>query len=95
MDGVGEYVARLVEKHGLTEVARKYHSFGSPDSFTGVNVLAESHVAIHAWPELSFVTLDAYVCNVTRDNTEAAKALYADLEAFLRPEKTNVQTIVR
>ncbi|MFB0964899.1 MAG: hypothetical protein QMC36_04375 [Patescibacteria group bacterium] len=27
MEGVGELLGTLVGKHGLTEVARKYHSF--------------------------------------------------------------------
>ena len=94
MDGVGELIGSLVKKHGLTEVARKYHSFGE-DAFTGVNVLAESHVAIHTWPEISFVTADLYVCNVSRDNSASAEALFRDIEAFLKPAETKVQSIVR
>ena len=36
---------------------------GQRGGVTGVVLLAESHVAIHTWPELGNVTLDIYVCN--------------------------------
>lgn len=58
-------------------------------------MLAESHVAIHTWPEISFVTLDVYVCNVSRDNSESALALYRDVEAFLKPESVKFQNVSR
>lgn len=94
MDGVGELIGALVKKHGLSEVARKYYSFG-PDAFTGVNVLAESHVAIHTWPESAYVTMDVYVCNISQDNSESAKAIYRDMETFLRPAETKVRIVER
>jgi S-adenosylmethionine decarboxylase len=95
MDGTADFISSLVRKHGLTEVGRSYHSFGAPDAFTGVSVLAESHITVHTWPEIRFVSVDVYVCNVSRDNTEAAKALYGELEAFLRPTETKMEIIER
>jgi S-adenosylmethionine/arginine decarboxylase-like enzyme len=47
---------------------------------TGVVLLAESHLAIHTWPELGAVTLDVYVCNLQEDNSGRAAALLAALE---------------
>ena len=41
---------------------------------TGVVLLAESHLALHTWPELGAVTLDVYVCNVGGDNSARARA---------------------
>jgi S-adenosylmethionine decarboxylase proenzyme len=40
---------------------------------TGAVVLAESHLAIHTWPEQGQATLDVYVCNVTADNSAKAE----------------------
>ena len=34
------------------------------DGLTGTVLLAESHLAIHTWPESGFVTLDVYGCSV-------------------------------
>ena len=46
---------------------------------TGVVLLAESHLAVHTWPELGAVTLDVYVCNHGADNTARAHVLLAHL----------------
>jgi hypothetical protein len=51
---------------------------------TGV-VLAESHLAVHTWPELGVVTLDVYVCNLGGDHSAQAEALLADLQAAFEP----------
>jgi spermidine synthase len=32
-------------------------------------LLAESHLALHTWPERAGVTLDVYVCNFSTDNS--------------------------
>ena len=39
------------------------------ETSSGAVLLAESHLAIHTWPERRGVTLDVYVCNFTADNT--------------------------
>ena len=41
--------------HGLTVVGDRWHAFpghdGEPGGLTGMLLLAESHLAIHTWPE--------------------------------------------
>jgi S-adenosylmethionine decarboxylase proenzyme len=69
---------------GLTVVAEAFHGFAGAGA-TGAVVLAESHLAVHTWPELGAVTLDLYVCNFSRDNRAAAEAAYAALTAAFRP----------
>jgi S-adenosylmethionine/arginine decarboxylase-like enzyme len=49
-------------------------------------VLAESHVAILTSPELRSVTLDAFVCNYSRENSTHTRGLVDDLVALLQPE---------
>ena len=85
-------------RHGLTIVGRAFHAFtdqaGRPAGVTGTVVLAESHLALHTWPELAAVTLDVYVCNFSGDNSARARALFAELLALFaaaRPQTTEVR----
>jgi S-adenosylmethionine decarboxylase proenzyme len=69
---------------GLMPVAEAFHQF--PESgATGAVVLAESHLAIHTWPELGAVTLDLYVCNFSQDNRLAAETAFDALVAAFAP----------
>ena len=69
---------------GLTPVGEKFHQF-QPQGVTGMVLLAESHLAIHTWPEAGFVSVDVYVCNVRSDNSARAEQLYAMLKRALKP----------
>ncbi len=83
---------------GLTVVADTFYAFGTPAApagATGAVVLAESHLAIHTWPELGAVTLDLYVCNFSRDNGRAAEAAYRQLEQAFRPQRAKRQDVRR
>ncbi|MEO3691559.1 adenosylmethionine decarboxylase [Roseateles paludis] len=67
---------------GLLGVAELTHRFGPAEGqsgVTGVVLLAESHVAVHTWPELGAVTLDVYVCNFGADNSAKARRLMDQL----------------
>jgi S-adenosylmethionine decarboxylase proenzyme len=83
---------------GLTAVGHVFHQFGSagePAGATGAVVLAESHLAIHTWPEMGAVTLDLYVCNVSQDNSAAARAACERLIAAFAPGRRVEQSIER
>jgi S-adenosylmethionine decarboxylase len=69
---------------GLVVVAEAFHQFAAAGA-TGALVLAESHLAIHTWPELDSVTLDLYVCNYSQDNRAAAETAYGVLRTELKP----------
>lgn len=43
-----------------------FHEF-EPVGISGVVVLAESHIAIHTWPEYNFVAADAFTCGDKMD----------------------------
>jgi spermidine synthase len=83
----------------LTIVDEKWHLFpdwnGEPGGITGTILLAESHLAIHTWPERRGVTLDVYVCNFTEDNTAKAEQLFAELTMAFRPKSQVVNRIIR
>ena len=75
-----------VREAGLTPVGELFHRFGDGgQGVTGVVLLAESHLAVHTWPELAAVTLDVYVCNFGADNSSRAEHLLAALEAAFAP----------
>lgn len=69
---------------GLNIVGDVFHQF-EPQGVTGTVLLAESHLAIHTWPEEGFVTVDVYVCNYMQDNTHKALNLYGALKAHFNP----------
>ena len=79
---------------GLTVVGERFFQF-EPQGVTGTVLLAESHIAIHTWPEAGFVTVDVYVCNLTTDNTAKAEQVFRVLERALRPARTRFQAIHR
>jgi spermidine synthase len=83
----------------LTIVDEKFHVFpdwnGQPGGITGTLLLAESHLAIHTWPERRGVTLDVYVCNFTGDNDGKAQQLFDELLVAFRPKDQVVNRIRR
>ena len=85
---------RAAREAGLTVVGESFYQF-EPQGVTGTVLLAESHIAIHTWPESGFVTVDVYVCNYTTDNTDKATSVFRTLEASLRPARTHFQSIRR
>ena len=80
---------------GLQAVGELFHRFapvagdGAPVGITGVVLLAESHLAVHTWPEIASVTLDVYVCNGGADNSARAHMLMDRLVVAFEP--ANVQ----
>lgn len=91
---------QAVEAAGLGAVGELFHRFGpAPGSeqtgITGIVLLAESHLAIHTWPELGGVTLDVYVCNLGQDNSARAEALLARLLEAFGPREVRRQQLQR
>ena len=91
-----------VRASGLVPVGELFHRFApaaaateEPSGITGVVLLAESHLAVHTWPELGAVTLDVYVCNFGADNSARAHALLDALLAAFTPAHADRQALVR
>lgn len=85
---------------GLTVLGDHFYQFDGADGTqdggaTGAVVLAESHLAIHTWPERDGATLDVYVCNYTADNKDKAEAVYKTLIKALKPGDVLVERIQR
>ena len=75
------FCLQAVHDAELRAVGELFHPFPHPGGVTGMVLLAESHLAVHTWPELGSVTLDVYVCNLHGDNSARAARLLAALEA--------------
>lgn len=97
--GLEAYCVDACERHGLTVVGRLFHAFrdaeGKAAGVTGTVVLAESHLAIHTWPEVAGVTLDVYVCNFSGDNSSKARALFDEVTGHFMPAGRQCQTVER
>ena len=78
----------------LLVVAEAFHQFPAAGA-TGALVLAESHLAIHTWPELAAVTLDLYVCNYSQDNRAAAETAYDALRGEFQPQRVTRRDLSR
>lgn len=97
--GLETFCVDACTRHGLTVVGRLFHPFqdaaGQPAGVTGTVVLAESHLAIHTWPEIAGVTLDVYVCNFSGDNSARAYALFDEVVTAFSPATMEKQVVQR
>lgn len=57
---------------------------------TAVLLLAESHLAVHTWPEHRMASFDLLTCGKL-----SAERIFAHLQAVLAPVRTNVTRTVR
>lgn len=89
---VTEVCTKAITDNELTIVGESWVKFpdweGQPGGVTGTLVLAESHLAIHTWPETGNVTLDIYVCNFSKDNSQKARRAMDFIIAALAPKRT-------
>ncbi len=99
LDALRTLCRTAVAESGLRAVGELFHPFvgadGQAQGVTGVVLLAESHLAIHTWPELRSVTADVYVCNVGADNSARAETLMRRLVEAFRPAQSRIERVVR
>ena len=65
-----ELMIEAAEKASATIIKSVFHKF-SPQGVTGVVVVAESHLAIHTWPEKQYAAVDFFTCNDKMDHEKA------------------------
>lgn len=74
------YMKRAAIECGATIVNATFHQF-NPHGVSGVVVIAESHLAIHTWPEYRYAAVDVFTCGDTVDPWIATRALQEYLQA--------------
>lgn len=77
------------KKAGATIISSSFHHF-SPQGVSGVVVIAESHLAIHTWPEYGYAAVDVFTCGQTVDTFTAYRYLKEKLGAqFIKSYEMN------
>ncbi len=68
-------VVREATSHGLAtlmgEVSHQFH----PHGVTALGLLAESHIAVHTWPEHGYAAADVFTCGETANPQRACAYL--------------------
>ncbi len=73
MIGAAEYAKATV-------VEDVFHKF-NPHGISGVVVIAESHLAIHTWPEYGYAAVDLFTCGESVDPWDAFQYISDKLES--------------
>ena len=68
------------EACGATIVNSVFHHF-NPHGVSGAVIIAESHLAIHTWPEYGYAAVDVFTCGTQVDPAEAVAYLAVHLGA--------------
>jgi len=66
------------------------HKF-NPQGLTGIVLLAESHIAIHTWPQINYIAIDIFTCG---EKSMPARALNYLKQKF-QPKKVFIKKIKR
>jgi S-adenosylmethionine decarboxylase len=89
-----DFIDLLISEFQLSKVGEVYHRFDN-GGFTGVVCLTESHLSIHTWPELNYVTFDVFLSNYLKDNRVTTHALYNSVRDFFSARVSFEQFIER
>src|SRR4051795_6967113 len=79
-DLIREALLEASERANATIVAEVFHTF-SPHGVSGVVVIAESHVAIHTWPERGYAAVDIFSCGTRLDHDAIRDCIAQGLRA--------------
>ncbi len=60
-DFIRETMVEAARISGATIVGEVFHRF-NPHGVSGVVVIAESHLAVHTWPEYDYAAVDLFTC---------------------------------
>jgi S-adenosylmethionine decarboxylase len=66
LDHVERALRQAAERAEATLLNIDLHCFSPNGGISGVAVLAESHISIHTWPELSYAAVDVFMCGAAQ-----------------------------
>lgn len=84
------YMREAVVKSGATIIDSTFHQF-NPHGISGVIVIAESHMALHTWPEYGYAAVDFFTCG---DSVNPLKA-FDYINKKLKPQKYSSRELMR
>jgi S-adenosylmethionine decarboxylase len=80
----------LIRDSGCTIIQKFSHAF-SPHGITIMFVLAESHVALHTWPEFSTACLDIFLCN----KSHVSNTIALSFQKLIHAKQYTTRTVER
>ncbi|NIS09488.1 MAG: S-adenosylmethionine decarboxylase proenzyme [Candidatus Dadabacteria bacterium] len=80
LDTIRQIMLSAAKKSGATILNDCLHKF-SPQGVSGVVIIAESHLAIHTWPENGYAGVDFFTCGTTVDPLIAYEYIKEKLES--------------
>ena len=89
-DRIKEIMEEAAITSGASIVQSVFHLF-NPHGVSGVVVIAESHLAIHTWPEYGYSAVDVFTCGEEVDPWRA----YCYLKEKLRAGSTSTVEMFR
>ncbi|GAA4140652.1 adenosylmethionine decarboxylase [Sphingobacterium kyonggiense] len=94
LDGFMTFCTERIKAYDLQVVGLSSHVFDG-DGYTAAICLKESHICIHTWPEFNQLTLDIYLCNYLKDNSEKVFQLGEDFKKYFEAEVLNETMVNR
>jgi S-adenosylmethionine decarboxylase proenzyme len=95
LDRVTSAMLQAAEASGAIIITHSFHHF-SPHGVSGAVIIAESHLAIHTWPEHHFAAVDFFSCggvDMERGMALLKAAFHAQEEIRLELERGPLRTI--
>jgi S-adenosylmethionine decarboxylase proenzyme len=86
---VEDVMRAAAEAAGATVITTAFHRF-APQGVSGVVVIAESHLAIHTWPEHGYAAVDFYTCGPCEP-----ELAWRSLRAALGARRTEIMRVQR
>jgi S-adenosylmethionine decarboxylase len=80
LESIKDCLNEAAVQSGATVVGESFYHF-SPCGVSGVVNIAESHIAVHTWPEYRYAAVDVFTCGTAVDPENAAKLITERLEA--------------
>lgn len=85
-----EALTQAADAAGAVVLDVRMHDFGDRAGYTGVALLAESHISVHTWPEYDYVAVDIFMCGDAKPELSLNR-----LRDFFQPSHEEVQTLRR
>lgn len=74
VDAIRKSMLEAAYAAGCTIITQTFHHF-SPLGVSGAVIIAESHLAIHTWPEYRYAAVDVFTCGDSADPILAVDTL--------------------
>jgi S-adenosylmethionine decarboxylase proenzyme len=80
LDLLQDVLCSAAQEAGATVLEKYFHHF-SPQGVSGAVIIAESHLALHTWPEYGYAALDIFTCGDSVKPEVAVELLIKILES--------------